>query len=90
MTPLRPLLALLLLLPAAFAAIPSADAAPSCGTPDEHLNLVDTDVWYGGGGCYGASNRLDNFACLIFPIGVDRPYAVARTWICRTDVVVQP
>lgn len=86
---MRALLSVLLILPTALLAAAPAVAGPSCGTPDEHLNLVDTDVWYGGGGCYGADVRL-TWACPMRPVGVDRPYAIAQTDLCSTVVLVQP
>ncbi len=71
------------------AAVPTVTAGPSCGTPDEHINLTDTDIWYGGlGECTGVSTPPQIWCNS--SLGVDRPYA--RVWEedCGVTVVVQP
>jgi hypothetical protein len=84
------LAALLALGGLAFLAAP-ASAGPSCGPSDEHLNLVDTWVWYGSGGCYGAVVVwLPPELCPSDMFGVDRPYASVLVNACAGVVLLQP
>jgi hypothetical protein len=78
----------LLAIPAMIALAPTASAGPSCGSPDEHINLVPTDIWYGGGGCYGVQTQSQPWCLSNF--GVDRPYA--KVWVrdCGVEAKVQP
>ena len=68
-----------------------ATAGPSCGPSDERIFLVDTWVWYGSGGCYGAVVVwLDPMFCTADMFGVDRPYAQAEANACAAIVLLQP
>lgn len=84
------LAALLALGSLAFLATP-ATAGPSCGTPDEEINLVDTRIWYGSGGCYGlVIVWFPPTFCPSDMFGVDRPYAQAEANACAAIVLLQP
>ena len=84
------LLTALLLGIGSFAARP-ASAGPSCGTPDEHLNLVPTSIWYGSNGCYGVAILwLPPQLCPAPDPLVDRPYAEVIVSACGAVVLLQP
>lgn len=68
-----------------------ASAGPSCGPSDEKINLVDTWIWYGSGGCYGVVIVwLGPEFCPSDMFGVDRPYAQAQANACAAIVLTQP
>lgn len=89
--PMKLFVLLGLLLAPLLAVTPVADAAPTCGGPDEQVNLVKVHLWYGSGGCYGFySEPIRYYTCSLPGVDVNRAYALVHLSGCYQLVLLEP